>query len=159
MKHTYPFCAICARSVMVVGGVLGLGALLAVPAAATTTWTANFQAVNSTPAAPKGWTVTLSVGCQGAASQTEVARNATLNVSCTVDSEWAHLAYTVVWEIDTGKETHTEQYDGTAWHSCEQQDETAQVTFTDVGRPPLNAAVTRSTVCVDTSAPDDDDPT
>lgn len=167
MKHTHPFRAIFARSLMVVGGVLGLGALLSVPAAATNhddaatnTWTANFQVVNSTPAAPKGWTVTLAAGCRGAASETEVARGATLDVSCTVDSEWADLAYTVEWTTSIPKKNQVgvEEYDGTASHSCE-RDEIARVTFTNVGRPPLNPAVTRSTECVETSTPDDDDPT
>ena len=106
MKHTKHVRTFIVRSLMVLGGVLGLfivralmfsglAAPFMVPAAATshddaaTTWTANFQAVNSTPVPPKEWNITLSVGCRGAASQTELARGATLDVSCTVDSQFA----------------------------------------------------------------------
>lgn len=160
MKHTKHARTFIVRSLMVVGGVLGLGALLTVPAAATshddaaTSWTANFQAVNSTPAPPKEWNITLSVGCRGAASQTELARGATLDVSCTVDSQFAYLAYTVTWRPTRRGDPYVEEHEGSAWHACE-EDETAKVTFTEVGRPPLNAIVTRSTECVDPSDIDD----
>ena len=172
MKHTKHVRTFIVRSLMVLGGVLGLfivralmfsglAAPFMVPAAATshddaaTTWTANFQAVNSTPVPPKEWNITLSVGCRGAASQTELARGATLDVSCTVDSQFAYLAYTVTWRPTNPRgRDHVEEYDGSAWHSCE-QDETAKVTFTAVGRAPLNPAVTRSTECVDPSDIDD----
>ena len=142
-------------SLMVVGGALGLGVLMSVPAAAaTTTWTANFQVVNLMPAAPR-WTITLAIGCSGAASKTKLGRGGdTLDVKCTVDSETAHLAYTVQWSLETRDEALVEVHDGTVPHSCE-QDETAKVTFTDVALSPLNRDVTHSTQCV--AAPEDGD--
>lgn len=170
MKHTHSFLL---RSLMAIGGMLGLGALLAVPAAATsqddatttttttTSWTANFQAVNSTPRPPKEWNITLSFGCRDASeTETKVARGDTLDVACVVETERAYMAYTVEWAANSVKQTHVEEHDGTVWHSCE-QDETARVTFTDVGRPPLNPTVTYSTECVSSGGSDsaDDDPT
>ena len=173
MKHSHSLLRNFALSLMIIGGALGLGTLLTVPAAAAsadaaTTWTANFRAVNSTPAPGANsttvsrtqWTITLSVGCQGSASKTEVARGDTLDVSCVVDSELAYLVYTFEWETvyPTGK-THVEEHSGVAWHHECGQDEIAQVTFTDVGSTPSNPTVTRSTECVVPTGDSDDDPT
>ena len=172
MKHTMHAQSLIVRSLKIVGGVLGLGALLTVPAAATsqddaatTTWTANFQAVNSTPTPPKEWTIALSVGCRGAATpQTELARGATHDVSCTVTSQFGYLAYTVQWTSNVRRRpdanghvppAYVEEHSGSAWFSCE-EGETAKVTFTAVGRPPLSPIVTRSTDCVDAASADDD---
>ena len=169
MKHPKQTRYLFVRSLVIVGGVLGLGALLSstAPAAAassddaTTTWTANFQAVNSTPVPDKGWIITLTVGCHGATIKTKLDRGDTLDVSCTVSTTFAHLAYTIEWEAVSVKETHVETYEGTAWHSCDEQDETAKVTITSVGRSPLESPIVYSTQCFtpSTSSSSDDDPT
>lgn len=152
-----------ARSLMVIGGALGLGALSTVPAAAAspddaaTTWTANFQAVNSTPTPSNKWLdIRLLFGCPGAASQTKVDRNGTLDVACEVGNESARLAYTVEWVLTNLRgESSVKTHSGSVSHSCE-QDEIARVTFTDVGSTHLTPTVTRSTECVDAGDADDD---
>ena len=165
MTHTIPLPSLrnFARSLTVIGGALGLGVLLTVPAVAAspddaaTTWTANFQAVNSTPIPSNKWMdIRLLFGCRGAASKTKVDRNDTLDVACVVDSESAYLAYTIEWVLTNLKgESSVKEHSGSVSHSCE-QDEIARVTFTNVGSTHLTPTVTRSTECVDAGDADDD---
>ena len=123
-----------------------------VPAvAATTTWTANFRAVNSTPTPTKnGVDINLLFGCPvGGQTQAKVERGDFLDVFCEVGNEPARLAYTVQWVYTNIRgEQDVKTHTGFAAHSCE-QDQIARVTITGVGSTHVTPAVALSTECVD----------